>query len=181
MADEGRGVQAEGRHPVEEGAERRPVVVEAAVERVDGVEDGLAMLAPEGRRREPAVAGDEGRHALPRLLGRERVHRQVEVVVGVHVDEAGADDPPVGLDRPRRADAREAPDLDDPPARHPDVGRDGRRAGAVEHQAARDHEVEHPPPPPTRWRRRPRPAPPAPEHRSERGRPPLTREGQAPG
>jgi hypothetical protein len=144
VTDEGRGVQAERGHPVEEGAERRPVVIEPAVERVDGVEDGLAVLPAQRRGREPAVARDEGRHALPGLLGGERVDRQVEVVVGMHVDEAGADDPPLGTDRPRRADARETPDLDDPPARHPEVGRDGGRAGAVEHHAARDHEIEHP-------------------------------------
>jgi hypothetical protein len=145
VADEGRSVQAERRQPVEEGAERRPVVIEAAVERVDGVEHGRAMVPPDGGWGEPAVAGDEGRHALPGLLGGQRVHRQVEVVVGVHVDEAGADDPPVGADHPLGAGPGEALDRDDPPAGHADVGRDSRRTGAVQHQAARDHEVEQRP------------------------------------
>jgi hypothetical protein len=158
VADEGRCVQPEGRQPVEEIPERGPVVVEPAVERVHGVEHGLAMLAPEGRRREPAVAGDEGGHALLRLLGRERVDRQIEVVVGVHVDEAGAHHPPLGAENASRLDAPEAADLDDPATRHPNVRRHRGRAGAVEHEAAADHEVEHACPPLTDRRQRPRPA-----------------------
>ena len=79
---------------------------------------------------------------------------------GLVLDGTGAPAVPaaVGAEDTSRPDALEAADLDDASARHPDVRRHRGRAGAVEHEAARDHEVEHACPPLTDRRQRPRPA-----------------------
>jgi hypothetical protein len=72
----------------------------------------------------------------------ERVPRDLTVVVGVDVDEAGGDEPPgrvdllstLGVDPPDRGDATVVDG---------DVGVDCRSAGAVDDRAPADHEIMH--------------------------------------
>jgi hypothetical protein len=64
------------------------------------------------------------------------------VGVGVHVDEPGADEEPTRVDRPPRR-LGDAPDRDDAVAGDPDVGGARRLAGAVDHAAATEDQVEH--------------------------------------
>ena len=52
----------------------------------------VAVLGPERRDREAAVAADHGRHAVQRRRRQRRVPEHLRVVVRVDVDEAGRDD-----------------------------------------------------------------------------------------
>ena len=62
--------------------------------------------------------------------------------MGVHVDPAGRDQEPVGIDlAPRRALL--AADVCDPPARDRDVAGEGRLAAAVDDAAAANDDVVH--------------------------------------
>ena len=71
------------------------------------------------------------------------VDEQLEVGVGVHVDEAGTDEQPVGVDHPGRGLARETSDRRDTAAGDADVGAEPRVAGSVDDAAAANQQVEH--------------------------------------
>ena len=60
----------------------------------------------------------------------------------VHVDEAGCDDAPVGVDRALRR-LVDGADLDDASVAHSDVGAPAGCARAVDDVAARDQEIKH--------------------------------------
>ena len=62
------------------------------------------------------------------------------VIVGVDVDKAGGDDLPAGVDliRARAGDVAHSGDL---PVLHRDIGPEARRAGAIDHGPAADHQV----------------------------------------
>ena len=89
-------------------------------------------------------ADDLGRHALPHLGLVAGLGEDDQAGVGVHVDEAGADDPPGRVERAVGLDAVEgAPEQPQPLALDPDRPVVARVAGAVDDEAARDQEVEH--------------------------------------
>ena len=91
---------------------------------------------------EPILAEELERYALAHLRLVPRLGEQLHVGVGVHVDEPGADEEPARVDRPPRR-LVDAPDRDDALAGDPDVGGARRRAGAVDHAAATEDQVEH--------------------------------------
>src|SRR4029079_7024672 len=70
------------------------------------------------------------------------VPRDLAVVVGVEVEEAGGDDGTVGVDLVSSAPVDRS-DLDDRVAVERDVAGERRRAGAVDDGAASNHDVEH--------------------------------------
>ena len=72
-----------------------------------------------------------------------RVGEELEVGVGVHVDEPGADHEAVGVDHSRRRLPGQTADRRDPVARDPDVRLEPRVAGAVDDAAAANEDVEH--------------------------------------
>ena len=76
-----------------------------------------------------------------RLVG--RIDEQLEVGVGVHVDEAGADEQPVGIDHSGRGLGRKSSDRSDTAAGDADVGGEPRIAGPVDDPAAANQQVEH--------------------------------------
>jgi hypothetical protein len=101
-----------------------------------------AVFAARGCDREPAVARERGGDTVVARGDRVGIERDLRVVVGVQVDDARRDDPPVGVDRARGARAiGHVSDRDDPAARDRDVGAPPREPRAVDHDAAADHEV----------------------------------------
>ena len=102
---------------VEVLGERLPLPVDALPQRGAGdVLDALheldeLLLAARVHRREPdaAVADDHGGDAVPARRRELRVPGGLAVVVRVHVDEAGGDEQPVGVDGPARRGRRPCP------------------------------------------------------------------------
>src|SRR5262249_34816924 len=93
------------------------------------------------RQREPAVAQEDGGHAVPAGAAPDRVPRDLRVHVGVAVDESRSHDESLGVDgslghRP------DAPDLDDPAVAHAHVTPVARRTRAVDDGAVLDQELE---------------------------------------
>jgi hypothetical protein len=86
-------------------------------------------------------AEDFRRHALPDLALRVAVFEQQVVGVRVHVDEAGADDETLRVDRALRLSFRHAADRDDLVAGDRDGAMEPRVAGAVHDAPVRDEEV----------------------------------------
>ena len=142
VTDELGDVEPERRHAIHVLGERAPLPGQSAVEEADEVGELLHVFHRQRRRREAAVAGDLQRHALARLLRAVRIHGQVEVVVRVHVDEAGTDDAAIGLHDVARPATREIADLDDTPCADCDVGAPLGRTGSVDHPAAGDEVVQ---------------------------------------
>ena len=127
----------------------RPLLAEPGAERVERhaldvlerPQNRIAMRGPRRRDAEAAVADDDRRHAVPRRDRQHAIPEHLRVVVRVDVDEAGRDDVPIGVERPRRRAAHVA-DLGDAPVAHADVGAPRRRAGAVDDGSAADQEIE---------------------------------------
>ena len=94
------------------------------------------------RRRQAAVAGDLGGHALAYHALRPAVGEEDEVGVVVNVDEAGGDDTSRRIQSPRRLCGLEVTDGDDPRAGNADIGAFSWRAGAIHHQPVLNDEVE---------------------------------------
>ena len=89
-------------------------------------------------------ADDLGRDALADLGLVPGLGQDDQAGVGVHVDEARADDPPRRVERAVGLDAVEgAPEQPHPLALDPDRSVVARVAGAVDDEAARDQDVEH--------------------------------------
>ena len=99
-----------------------------------------------GGEPDPAVAHDHGAHPVPTGWGDERVPRDLGVVVGVDVDEAGRQQQPVGVDA-ATSSANGSGWLDgrDRLAIHRNVGGPARRARAVHHEGVADRQVVHQP------------------------------------
>ena len=72
--------------------------------------------------------------------GAQRVPGDLRVVMAVIVDEAGGDDPAVGVDRPRGRAAQFA-DLDDLAVLDPDIAAEGRHPRAVDDAAVLDQQI----------------------------------------
>ena len=108
----------------------------------------LAVFGPHRRDREPAVAGDDARDAVPAGGAERRVPEHLRVVVGVDVDEPGAHDVARGIELPPAVEP--GTDLAHDAVGDGDVGAPARRAGAVDEGAAADDDVcahEQPPGP----------------------------------
>ena len=101
----------------------------------------LALLGLAGRQRKAAIAHDDAGDAVPAGAASERVPGHLRVHVGVPVDEARRDDPPFGVDRPRRR-CPYPPDLRNPAVPDAHIGPVARHAGAIDHRAARDNQIE---------------------------------------
>ena len=96
------------------------------------------------RRAEPAVPDDLGRHALVDLAVAARAEEEREVGMGVHVDEAGADDAAPRVDPLSRRRCAEVADRRDAPLPDADVGPVGAGAGAVHHESAGQRAIDDP-------------------------------------
>ena len=96
-----------------------------------------------GAQGEPAVAGEDRGHAVPRSGRRGRVPVQLRVVVGVDVDEARRDGQTVGVDDLARLDlVAERADLGDAAVVHCDIRGACRPARPVHDGAAPDEEID---------------------------------------
>ena len=108
-------------------------------------ERGGLGLGKEGRQRQrgaAVVAVDHGGQALEQVaFGRRQVE---EPLAGVHVrvDEPRRDDEPGGVDARVCRRAAQVADARDAVAADADVGKKPRGAGAVDHAAAGEHEIE---------------------------------------
>ena len=92
---------------------------------------------------EAAIADHLGRHPLADLGLGLRVERQGEVGMGMDVDEARGHHAAVGVDDATRAVRPVRLDGDDAAGADGHIGHAGRRAGAIDHLAAPDHDVVH--------------------------------------
>jgi hypothetical protein len=89
-------------------------------------------------------ADDLGRDALPDLGLVPGLGEDDQAGMGVHVDEAGADDPPRRVERAVGLDAvAGAPEQPHPLSLDPDRAVVARVAGTVDDETARDQDVEH--------------------------------------
>jgi hypothetical protein len=147
MAHQLADVDAAGRMAGQKLAHRAPGVAEAAVLGAGDLEVLAQVLGRDRRRRQTAIAVDDRRHALRDLADGVRVDRQVEVVVGMHVDEARGDDAAFGIEPLRRHLAREIAHRGDAADADRDVGAHARRTAAVDHMTAMDEQIVHGSPP----------------------------------
>ena len=104
--------------PRQHGAERPHRQVLDAAERG---EHRLAVLGAQRRQREPAVAHERRRHAVPDGGRAEPVPERLGVVVGVQIDDPRGHEEAVGVDGPRGRGVHPA-DLRDGAILHRDVG-----------------------------------------------------------
>ena len=109
----------------------------------------ILLPGPHRREPDPAVTGDDGRHAVATGRLQQRIPAHLAVVVSVNVDKAGRDDLSGcvdglgGIAFQRRTARPTAPNLDDLAVFDGDVGIESVRAGSVDDGAAGDFEVEH--------------------------------------
>ncbi|HSB25822.1 MAG TPA: hypothetical protein VLE94_22200 [Burkholderiaceae bacterium] len=103
----------------------------------------LAVLRPARRDREAAVADDRGRHAQRRRRAGVRVPRELGVVVGVAVDDAGHQREAVGVDDLRGVGGQRGRDGADAPGAHGEVGADRVGTAAVVDGGVADQQVVH--------------------------------------
>ena len=137
---------------VQEVTERPPVPVQA--ERQGGRGHALHLdehggqvvgvgLVADGGDGEAAVAHDHAGDAVLAGRGGVRVPEQLGVVVGVGVDEAGADDPVAGIEGLGGLGSGKVAYGRDSPVGHANVGTHTGRSRSVDHRAARDQQVKH--------------------------------------
>ena len=149
MTDVERGVDAdaavecgevlgEGLEAVERDAAQRGGV--HALDPGEKLDEPVRIARPQGRHREPAIAGDHGRDAVEATRRGVRLERELRVVVRVRIDDARGDDPAVGIELTGARTVDEA-DLGDPAAGDGDVGAAPRKPGAVHDDAVADHQV----------------------------------------
>ena len=144
VADELHDVDGEpgAAQPVQPGAEARPVPVELGRRGTRAHSRSEPAARRRRGRREAAHARHLGGDALPDLGLRRGAGEEREVRVGVHVDEAGRDHAPGGIDhvgglaRERRADGR-----DTVPGQR-DVRRGGRGRRSRRRPSPRESAVE---------------------------------------
>ena len=107
------------------------------------------LLRPGAHRREPdsAVAGHDGRDPVRGRWFEERVPRGLTVEMGVDIDEAGRDEPAIGVDDLGRLALEAGGHGDDPPVAHGDISLERRRPCAVDDGPTADDEVVHLVPP----------------------------------
>jgi hypothetical protein len=136
--------------PAEVVAEGLPIPGHALAQALDGhaLDPGehghevVRGLLGERRDAEPAVATEDGRHAVV-AGGRERaVPEHLGVVVGMGVDEARADHAVAGIDGLSRV-LVDVSDGDDASRSDPHVCRASGRSGSVDHRSAANEDVEH--------------------------------------
>jgi hypothetical protein len=102
----------------------------------------IAIVGAAGRDREATVADHDGRHPERGRGRRERVPRELRVVVRVQVHDAGRQRQPARVHALARG-AEVDTDADDTSVRDGDAARPRGAAQAVDHQRIVDHEVVH--------------------------------------
>ncbi len=136
-------VHPQRRHARQELVEGAPVEGQPAVHEGHVLAKQRVALGHDGRRGEAAVARDLRRHALLGLAAGHRVERQVEVGVGVDVDEARREHAPRGVHGFPGLGPGERPHLGNAAGPHAHVGPKGGLAGAVQHLCVTDQQLEH--------------------------------------
>ena len=106
------------------------------------VDEGFVIGWAHGREAHTAVAQHDGRDAVGGRRLEGVVPRDLAVVVGMEIEEAGGDDRAVGVDLPA-APSVDRTDLDDGVAVDGDVAGERRGSGAVDDGAASNDDVEH--------------------------------------
>jgi len=96
----------------------------------------------ERRQTDPAVADDDGGHALADLRRHRGLGEEQTVVVGVHVDESRCEREAAEVDAPARARAPQIADRRDQPVAQADVGDEAGCAAAVDHVGPDEQQVE---------------------------------------
>jgi hypothetical protein len=142
------GVEVAVSEGVEELGEGLPRPRQTLVQRAAGdVLDALheldqAVVVGRAHRGEPdaAVAGHDGRDAVPGRRDEAVVPGRLAVVVAVDVDEAGRHEQAVGVHL-SPSPTRHTSDVGDEPAGDGDVGGPGVGPGPVDDRAAPEHEV----------------------------------------
>ena len=138
------------RERVEVIREALPVPFEAFGQRDAGnvlhplhqIDQRLLVLLADGGEAHAAIAEHDGRGAVPGRRCQDGVPGRLAVIVRVHIDPSGRDDPAVGPDfAPARTGL--AADLGDPVAIDGDVALESRRSRAVDDSAAPDDDVVH--------------------------------------
>src|SRR5215813_13699796 len=81
----------------------------------EDVHEGLAVFGLTGGKGQAAVAHDQRRHPVPARRGKQRVPKDLSVVVGMDIDKPGGDGEAVGVDDLARV-AADLTDGDDAPA-----------------------------------------------------------------
>ena len=94
-------------------------------------------------QRQRAVADQDRGHPVLRHRVTQRVPEDRGVEVSMDVDEPGRDIGTRRIQHPLTLWTQARPDLGDPSAADPDVGRAGGRAGAVDQRAPADQEIGH--------------------------------------
>ena len=112
-----------------------------ALDAGEQLDEPVAVAGPQRRDGEPAVAGDHRRDAVEAARRGVRLERELRVVVGVRVDDAGGHHLPVGVDLAGAGLLHEA-DLGDAAVLDGDVGPPPRQPRAVHHDAVADHQIE---------------------------------------
>ena len=133
----------------EEVAEREPIPRERA-QRVarypldDGhhLDDVIGVVLSQRGDGEPAVAGDDRRHAVQRRRARRGIPHQLRVVVRVDVDDTGSDDQAVTVEGAARGLVGVA-DADDAAVADADVGAVAGPARAIDDLAIAQQKVQH--------------------------------------
>ena len=100
------------------------------------------MRRAEGRKRQAAVAVEDGRQALPQLGMAEAFAEHLRVAVAVNVQKSRRDAEAGHVQRLRRR-AKVVPDRGNSSAGNGEVGRDALAAAAVEKQAAFQDQIKH--------------------------------------
>ena len=105
-------------------------------------DEPVVAVGGSGRETDTAVAHDHGGDAVPQRRREQRVPRDLAVVVGVHVDEAGRDDEAGGVElfSTRLVDGADGGDA---AVVDGDVGEHGGSPATVDHRSVADHEIVH--------------------------------------
>jgi hypothetical protein len=141
MADQRRDVDRGLRgidrlHVVRETRIREGVALAEQVHRI-----GRIAVERHRRRADPAVADDDGRHALRDLRQHLRRRDHVRVVMRVHIDKARRERMPVRFDHLLRKPVRQIADRRNLAVAQCDVALERRRTGAVVQRRADDQRI----------------------------------------
>ena len=138
------------RNMIEIGGEAVPGEFDPLPERFDRdrldprqqADEEVAVLGARRCQRNPAIAGDHCRHSVKRRGRKRPVPQQLRVIMGVDVNEAGRDHPPLRVDLAPRGPV-DLTDERNTPFADRDIAAARRSAGSVDQQAVADDQVIH--------------------------------------